>query len=181
MRTRGELRQSAQSSAELPRPPPSPRTSWNRRRFRSQYGGSNEQAAVTQERVQPLHVVHKPTCSPQFSRPGPEPSSPSSVVTPSPGLRANSSQSTIATPRLQTWIPPGLKPLPYAALHQWVHEHEEVASPSEVPPTRRVCMFTPSDSLWAQFPESASSPTDDACEDGDWPEQTPTPLCISRE
>jgi hypothetical protein len=78
-------------------------------------------------------------------------------------LRANSSQSA-------PWIPPGLKLLPYAALHQWVHEHDEVAGVSEVPPT-------PADSLmWAQFPDSSSSPT----EDGDWL-QTPTPLCISRE
>ena len=127
--------------------------------------------------MQPLRVVHRPTRSPQFARPEPDPSSPTSVATPFPGLRANSSQSA-------PWMPPGLKPLPYAALHQWVHEHDEVASVSEVPPTRRVCMCTPSDSLRAQFPDDAqrsASLTEDACEDGDWPEQTPTPLCISRK
>ena len=89
-------------------------------------------------------------------------------------LRAKSSQSA-------PWIQPGLKPLPPTALHQWVHEHDEEASVSEVPL---------SDSVWAQFPESSSSPA----EDGDWlnwPEQLllrgteavgpPSPLCISRE
>ena len=179
MRTNGEPHPDARSSADSPQPPPSPRTSWNRRRCRSLVGDgdSNVQAAGTHEPVQPLRVVHRPTRSPQFARPEPDPSSPTSVATPFPGLRANSSQSA-------PWMPPGLKPLPYAALHQWVHEHDEVASVSEVPPTRRVCMCTPSDSLRAQFPDDAqrsASPTEDACEDGDWPEQTPTPLCISRK
>ena len=90
-------------------------------------------------------------------------------------LRAKSSQSA-------PWIQPGLKPLPPTALHQWVHEHDEEASVSEVPPSDT--------SVWAQFPESSSSPA----EDGDWlnwPEQLllrgteavgpPSPLCISRE
>ena len=80
-------------------------------------------------------------------------------------LRAKSSQSA-------PWIQPGLKPLPPTALHQWVHEHDEEASVSEVPPSDT--------SVWAQFPESSSSPAEDACEGGDWPEQTP-PRCISPE
>ena len=175
MRTQGVLvHQAASSSAEAPRPPMSPRTPWNRRQHRSLFGGGDSdedvQAGGTLEPGQPLHGV-------PFARIEPEPSSPSSIATPFHGLGTHSSQSA-------PWVPPRLKPLPYASLHQWVHEHEDAASLSEVPPTRRVCMRTRSNSVWPQLSDSLlPSPTENACEGGDLPElqKTPMPLRIARE
>ena len=148
----------------------SPRMPWNRRQHRSLVGGGDSDEDVQAEPGQPLQGV-------PFARIEPEPSSPSSIATPFHGLGTHSSQSA-------PWVPPRLKPLPYASLHQWVHEHEDAASLSEVPPTRRVCMRTRSNSVWPQLSDSLlPSPTENACEDGDLPElqKTPMPLRIARE